>query len=319
MGSGEVFVRPRLLALPAAIVNTVEDVLDMRIVREEPAATGFTPAVASRVDGICGGSAFVKAAPRGTPGGDGVRTGAELAAVIGDLGPPLIEYCTVEGWAVAIYEVIEGYALADWDTSSVAAMTKLSFTLRERLDPSPLSDMESYAEVFSPQLGTWSALAAADHPSADSVAHIVDRPLPYGLDVVELAALERSWPEVLESGATALQHGDIRRDNVMREPSGRLRLVDWTHRWLSPGWVDLVRVGPDIAACGHDPETFLLSSAWSEAPRHNVNVVLAGLAGRAWRDGSLPPLIGAPHLRSMQREQGEASLHWLAARLGRVR
>lgn len=309
------FSRPRLMSSPEAVIAAVADILGSSIVRELPAQAGFTMAVASWVESAQGRSVFVKAAPLDSAAGAGVRVGAELASVVGDLGPPLIGYSAVDGWAVAVYEVIDGHSLTEWDASSVRAMEKLSTTMRERLDPSPVSATELYADAFAPLLGTWSALASPDHPAAHTVAHVAGVPLPYGLDLTELAELENQWFDVLAPAATALQHGDLRRDNVVREPSGRLWLVDWTHLWLSPGWVDMVRVAPDIAARGHDPERFLRASAWNDAPPESVNVVLAGLAGRAWRDGHLPPFHGIPHLREMQREQGEMTMSWLASRL----
>ncbi|GEA86524.1 hypothetical protein [Cellulomonas cellasea] len=129
-----------------------------------------------------------------------------------------------------------------------------------------------------------------------------------------LAGLESRWLTTLGPGS-ALHHGDLRRDNVLREPGGRLRVVDWTHLWTSPGWLDLVRLGADVAACGHDPERLLRRSCWADAPGDAVDVVLAGLAGRAWREGHLPELPGVPGLRRMQREQGLHGLRWLEARL----
>lgn len=97
--------------------------------------------------------------------------------------------------------------------------------------------------------------------------------LPNGLDVPQLAGLEDRWFDVLAAG-TALQHGDLRADNVVREPGGRLRLVDWTHRWTVPGWADLVRLGPDLLANGgHDPQAFVLRErafARVTAPAHTI-------------------------------------------------
>lgn len=157
--------------------------------------------------------------------------------------------------------MIEGSALTSWDEESVAELAEVSRTLRARLDPSPVGETEFYADAFAPLLGTWQALSLQEHPQAHMVAHIVDRPLPYGLDVALLATLETRWFEALAAGATALQHGDLRRDNVIRDFSGRLWIVDWTHRWTAPGWVDMVRVAPDIAASGDDPEQFFRSTA----------------------------------------------------------
>jgi hypothetical protein len=52
--------------------------------------------------------------------------------------------------------------------------------------------------------------------------------LPVDVPVSVLAGLESHWSWALAAD-TALHHGDLRRDNVMRQPDGRLRIVDWTH------------------------------------------------------------------------------------------
>jgi len=116
-------------------------------------------------------------------------------------------------------------------------------------------------------------------------------------------------------GGGALHHGDLRRDNFVRLRDGRLSIVDWTHLWHAPGWMDLVRLLPDLAACGHDPQRLLARSCWADAPTDGVDVALAGLAGRAWREGHLPEVPELPGLRRMQREQGLHLLKWLGSRL----
>jgi hypothetical protein len=214
---------------------------------------------------------------------------------------------------VAVYERLPGAAVEKWQTDDLKHLAELSRKMRERLDPSPVSHTEPYANAFEPLLGTWSALAAADSPQARSVVHVGDLEVPYGLHIETLAELEADWFPALHSG-TAPQHGDIRRDNVMREPSGRLRLVDWTHRWTAPGWADWVRLVPDLAADGHDAQSAFHQLAWADADEHGMNVMLAGLAGRAWRDGHLEAAPGLPQLRPMQLLQGDMTLRWLAQR-----
>lgn len=299
-----------------ALVEAVEDLVSDRVVGEQPAAASFTLSVASTVHLADSGPVFVKAGEVDSAIGDAVTTGAELAPLVSELGPPLVGHRVVEGWSVAVYDYIVGAAIEVWDEDSAHAMAQLTYRLRERVDPSPIADTTPYAHEFAPLLGCWKALEDPDHPDRHGVEHVAALTLPYGLDVQMLADLERHWFEALGAGS-ALQHGDLRADNVVREPSGRLWLVDWTHKWTAPGWSDLVRLGPDMAAHGGiDPESFLSSSAWSDAPREGVDVMLAGLAGRCWRDGHLPDEPGLPHLRPMQLGQGDATLRWLARRLG---
>jgi hypothetical protein len=310
----DAFSRPRLLrAAPPSVVEYVGDILRGRPAVERPAADGFTQSVASVVSTAEGTEAFVKAGRNDDPAGAAVRIGAELAGTVGDLGPPLLSWAERDGWFVAIYELLPGAAVEEWRTDDFEPLAELACKMRERFDPSPVSPTEPYANAFEPLLGTWSALAAAESPKARSVDHVRDLQLPYGLRIETLAALEADWFPALQFG-TALQHGDIRRDNVMREPSGRLRLVDWTHRWTAPGWADWVRLVPDLAVDGHDGPSAFRQLAWADADEHAVNVMLAGLAGRAWRDGHREAVPGLPQLRPMQLRQGDMTLRWLAQR-----
>ncbi|GIE83230.1 hypothetical protein Aph02nite_91800 [Actinoplanes philippinensis] len=267
---------------------------------EQAAAAGFTPSIASIVMGRSGVRLFVKAAPVGNGLGEAVEAGAVLADAVGDLGPRLVGAATCGGWRVAAYHVVDGVTIESWSAADVDEFLRIVDRMRERLEPCPVEGVRPYAHDFVPLLGDWATLG-------------VTRPPPISAPVARLAELEARWTAVLSPGV-ALHHGDLRRDNVIREPGGRLRIVDWTHLWTAPGWLDLVRVLPDLASCGHDPESVLRRSCWRDTPADDVNVALAGLAGRAWRDCVLP---GEPRLRTMQREQAEQLLSWLDARLRR--
>ncbi|GAA4606565.1 hypothetical protein BJY16_005895 [Actinoplanes octamycinicus] len=317
--------RPRLADAPESVRAAVSDLLGGPIRGERPAQAGFTHAVASVVTGDGGSRLFVKAAPVGDGLGEAVAAGVVLAEVVGDLGPRLLGHVAVGGWRVAAYEVVEGSAVTSWTAADLAALLPVVDRMRKVMEPCPIAGTSPYAEAFLPMLGAWQALDRAGTPgrggstvrpfdpggsAATRVDHVRGRSLPVDVPIAVLAELESRWLDVLGDGA-ALHHGDLRRDNVIREPGGRLRIVDWTHLWTAPGWLDLVRLAPDVAACGHDPEQLLRRSAWADAPDDQVNVALAGLAGRAWRDGHLPEV---PGLRRMQREQGRHLLRWLSRR-----
>lgn len=308
------YSRPRLLeSAPAALSDFVRETVASRFLHEQPATDGFTPSVASIVIADDDRQFFVKAGPKADAGGEGVRAGAELADVVTDLGPALISWAERDGWYVAVYECLAGTVVDEWRIADIEELAALSITMREQFDPCPLGNTVPFADVFAPLLGAWSALIDADGPAEESIEHVRGRELPYGLRIETLAELETDWFAALRGG-TSLQHGDIRRDNVIREPSGRLRLVDWTHRWTAPYWADWVRLVPDIAASGLDPEQMLLRIAGPETPKHEVNVMLAGLAGRCWRDSHLPAVTGLPQLRPLQSLQADMTLRWLAQR-----
>lgn len=84
------------------MIEHVRAVLRSPIVGEEPAAAGFTESVASVMTAASGTRVFVKAGSDGDGTGDAVRAGAELAGVIGDLGPPLLSSIESEGWVAAV-------------------------------------------------------------------------------------------------------------------------------------------------------------------------------------------------------------------------
>ncbi|WP_308201211.1 phosphotransferase [Paractinoplanes maris] len=288
--------RPLLSEAPEAVGDAVSALLGTAIHSEHPADAGFTPSIASMVTGAGARRLFVKAAPVGEGLGEAVEAGVVLAGAVGDLGPRLAGSAAVGAWRVAVYEVIEGETVRRWEPTDLPELHRLADRLRAATDPCPIGGTSPYADAFRPLLGAWDAPERL-------------RPLPVNLRAAELADLERRWSAVLRPGS-ALHHGDLRRDNVIRQPDGRLRIVDWTHQWTAPGWMDVVRLAPDVAACGHDPAA-LLRATWPDAPADHVDVALSGLAGRAWRDGHLP---GDPRLRHMQREQATHLLRWLESR-----
>ncbi|MGD8151446.1 hypothetical protein [Ornithinimicrobium sp. Y1694] len=197
-------------------MTAVEHLTYDRLLDEQPAAAGFTMSIASTVKLARAGTVFVKAGQVGTAAGDAVTTGAQLAPVIGDLGPPLVGHLIVEGWSVAVYDFIAGTALGRWDESAVLEMAEISFRLRERVDPSPITDTTPYAQEFAPLLGCWEALEDPNHPDRRSVEHIVGLDLPNGFEVSALAELERRWFEATRPGARTATRGPAGRQRGAR-------------------------------------------------------------------------------------------------------
>jgi len=325
--------RPLLGDAPTEVREAVEDLLGSPVAGEQPAAGGFTASIASTVTGAHGSRLFIKAAPIGDGTGEAVAAGITLAKAAGDLGASLVGSASVGAWRIAAYEVLQGEAVQHWTAEDIPRLLHLVERLREHTVPCPPLPTTPYADAFTPLLGTWAALLSASRGErapgkpdteqaapgggpavAPAVEHLTHRRLPVDVPLEQLADLESKWLETLSPGE-ALHHGDLRRDNVIREPSGRLRIVDWTHLWTAPAWLDLVRLLPDLAASGHDPQTLLGASCYAQAPPADVNVALAGWAGRAWREGHLPEVTNLPGLRSMQREQGLHTLRWLQERL----
>ena len=164
-------VRPRLSEAPGEIRAAVENVLGEPVRFETPATAGFTPSMASTVTGSSGRTVFVKAAPNDGDLGSYIRTGVQLAPLIGDLAPRLLAATEIEGWVVAVYEHVPGDALEEWDEPAVAAMLDVLGVIRERLSGPPLPGAIRYADAFAPLLGAWRSLARRSVNGGASAGH----------------------------------------------------------------------------------------------------------------------------------------------------
>ena len=58
----------------------------------------------------------------------------------------------------------------------------------------------------------------------------------------DLVALESHWSDAVRGDA--LVHLDVRSDNILVEPTGRVVLVDWPHACIGARWLDLLRDDP---------------------------------------------------------------------------
>jgi hypothetical protein len=237
---------------PEAVREMVAGLLGEPIVGERAAEAGFTPSIDSVVSGRSGTRLFIKAAPVGDGLGEAVATGAVPADAIGEPGPRLVRAVSSGEWRVAAYEVVDGATVDTWTPADVEEL-RVVVRMWERLEPCPVGGVWPYVRDVVPPLG-------------DGVTLGKRRPPPISAPMARLAEMEARWTAVIGPGV-ALHHGDLRRDNVIREPGGKLRLVDWTHVWTAPGWMDLVRLLPDLALSGHDPDAVLRRSWWRDATR----------------------------------------------------
>lgn len=305
-------MRPRLLDAPEDVVVTLAERLGSPVVRERSALEGFSQSVASWLLLQDGREIFAKAAPAYPAwGADPIRNGVVLADVTGDLGPRLLCAWEGDGWVVAVYEVLEGEALTRWERSDLPHLQAAVATLARCGTGRSVPGTEPFSEAIGPRIGAWQSLAVGTR--SGRVSHLARVERWPGPETTTLAELEEGWHDALRGDA--LLHGDLRCDNFVREAGGRLRVVDWTHRWTGPGWVDLITLGPDLGRSGLDPQEVLTSSVWAGAPSGAVDVLLAGLAGYWFDAGHRPDLPHAPGLRPLQRAQGRAALEWLQRRL----
>lgn len=143
---------------------------------------------------------------------------------------------------------------------------------------------------------------------------VLDPWVPAHLD--RLATLEEGWEQA--AAGNTLLHGDLRDDNLLLTPDGRVVVVDWPHAAVGAAWCDLLMMLPSAAAGGTvDPE-----AVWSRfAPARGVDpaavdAVVAALTGYFLLRSTLPAPRNVEGVREFQAVQGRAGLAWLGRRLG---
>lgn len=108
------------------------------------------------------------------------------------------------------------------------------------------------------------------------------------------------------TGGATLAHCDIRADNLLVRPDGRVIVVDWPWGSLGPAWLDTVLLAINVLVHGGEASRLLTSVDPAAA-----TCVITGVAGYFhWRSRQPPP-PGLPTVRTFQRFQGDALVPWL--------
>ncbi|MBL7260391.1 phosphotransferase [Paractinoplanes lichenicola] len=290
--------------LPTGVRQRIEGIVGGPVVAAVSQTGGFSPGTADRVVTADGRRAFVKAV---TPAlnersAELAREEARISAALPEHAPtPRVLGSFDDGdWVVLVLEDVEGVPpRTPWVESEIDAAVAALAELADALTPAPLP-VPAVTDHLAEGFGGWRRLAA--DPPADldpwAAAH-----LPALIAAAEhgLAAL---------SDGDTLAHCDIRADNILVRPDGRLVIVDWPWAATAPPWLDRVLLALNIIVHGGDPERVI-----ADLDRRNVVGVMAGFAG-FFRDISrLPPPPSLPSVRSFQRWQADELLPWLRRHL----
>ena len=321
--------RPTWDDLPAAVRAEVERRLEQPVLGGESQGAGFTNGLASRLRLADGSRVFVKAVavdthpmvadsyrqelavvpalPAAVPA-TRLRWHAEIDAGTdgdGDGG-------TGGSWLVLAFEDVPGRPpRRPWQLAELRAVLDVLPAVAAALTPPPAG---------LPSLPTIGA-SAADFRHWQELARTTDArpgaaPDDGPVPVAELAALEACWVEA-GSGDTAV-HYDLRDDNVLLADDGRILVCDWN--WLTVGapWLDLVGLLVSVHGDGLDADAELARSPLTrDVPALAIDAYLAALAGFFTAAARQPRLEGSPWLRVHQAWYRDATLGWLARRLGR--
>ncbi|KUG51443.1 hypothetical protein AVL62_08805 [Serinicoccus chungangensis] len=298
-------VRLRWAELPTVVHDWAAHVLGGPVVEAVSQPGGFSPGSADRVRTGGGGRAFVKAVgPHPNPDSPGLhrREAAVLAGLAADgldVAPALLGVLDEEGWVAVMTEVVDGrHPHAPWATDELAAALDALGEVAQH--PAPRSWPELPTELAEP-FGCWARVV--EDPPPDLDPWLAPRlPELHDLSLRILARLS----------GDAVVHTDVRADNLLVEPGGRVRVVDWP--WASRGaaWFDATSLLVDVRAVGDvDLPRHLPALQALGATREDVLGVVAGLGGYLLDAARRPAAPGLPTLRPFQRSRGEAAVRLL--------
>ena len=291
--------------LPAPVRARVEQIIGGgAVVAADSQPGGFSPGTADRVRTDSGRRAFVKAvAPVINPvsaemARREIRITADMPA--GAPVPRMLGGFDDGEWVVLVVEDIDGvHPRTPWVEPEIDAAVTALRELAEAVTPPPAGAPRA-GEQFAEDFAGWEGVAA--DPPADLDAWERDR-LP------DLRAASARVAAALHTGDT-FGHYDIRADNMLVRPDGRVVIVDWPWASVGPAWFDTACLAADIVVHGGDPERVIAG-----LDRRIVTDLFAGLMGMYRHHGRLPPPPGIPTVREFQRWQVERLRPWVRAEL----
>lgn len=296
--------------LPRALQTAIESMVGARVVASASGTGGYSPSLASRCDLDDGRRVFAKAVSAEqnpeTPGM--LRREIDVTRRLpSDVAAPSLLHSFEDGeWVVAVFEHVDGRApVLPWRDDELRAVCAAAMRLGEICLADDLRALLPPAQDrLAPLFDNWETLAASPPRALDpwAAAH---------LDV--LVALESGWRDAV--AGDSLLHNDVRSDNTLIEPSGRVVFVDWAHACLGASWVDLVCMIPSAVLEGGRPED-VLRCAGDSVDDAAVDTMLAAILGYFVERSARPDPPGLPTVRAFQRAQGEVTLRWLRTRLG---
>jgi len=311
--------RPGWADLPAAVRGAVEQQVGQRVVAAESQGAGFTNGLASRLTLADGSRVFVKAVEVAEHPMVAASYRQELAVVTAlpsavpatrllwstevlvAVPPTGDDPAAAASWLVLAFEDVAGRApRRPWRLAELRAVLDVLPGLAAALTPPPagLPDLPTVASI-SADFRYWQRAEPPDVPV----------PVP----LAELAALEAEW--VAATAGDTAGHFDLRDDNLLITPDGRVLVCDWN--WLTVGapWLDLVGLLVSVHGDGLDADAELARSPLTrDVPARAIDAYLAGLAGYFTEAAARPAVSGSPWLRVHQAWYRDATLGWLAHR-----
>ncbi|MEU8814634.1 aminoglycoside phosphotransferase family protein [Actinoplanes sp. NPDC048796] len=293
------------LELPETVRTRIE-----RIIGGGPVVTavsqpgGFSPGSADRVVTESGRRAFVKAV---TPAVNArsaelARDEMRITAMLPERvpAPRLIDGFDDGDWVVLVLEDVAGtHPRTPWVASEIDAAVTALAELDQALTPAP-AGLKNAGDLFAEDFAGWDRVAADPPAGLD----------PWESDhLPELRAAAERTVARLRTGDT-VAHCDIRADNMIVRPDGRVIIVDWPWAAVAPRWWNRVDLAANVWVHGGDPERVI-----EGIDRRIVTDAFAALAGMFRDVCRQPPPPGIPTVRAFQRWQADELQRWLKAEM----
>ncbi|TQL67695.1 hypothetical protein FB381_1577 [Nocardioides albertanoniae] len=270
------------------------------VVDAESQAAGYTPGFASVLTCRDGSTHFVKAASAKAQRASATvfrEEAAKLKKLAGWIPAPKLEWFDDGEWVVMAFEHVEARLPArPWTPEDLETVSGALIDAAGQLTPAPGIGWPTFAEEYAAYPELWERTVG--YPDAERAA--------------EIAA---GFAE--HTAGETLLHLDVRDDTIRIRPDGSVLLVEWTWPVVGAEWIDslMLLVGP--RGDGLDVESLLSAHPLlSQAAPEAIDSVLALFAGYFLAAAEQPLKTTSPHLRRMQRWQGEVCLDWLSERRG---
>jgi aminoglycoside phosphotransferase (APT) family kinase protein len=295
--------RLRWHELPEHVRAGIEGALGSSVIYAETRRGGYGPSLASVCGLADGRRVFVKAvAPAQNPDSPAMmRREAEINRCLPAAAPaPALLHVLDDGeWIALVFEHVDGrLPVTPWDPRELERVMSATLALGELVPRAPLGTVAGYyGSVF---VG-W-RLLAAEEPDAVTDPWCRAR-------LAELAAAEAGWEDA--TAGDRLLHGDVRSDNVLLTPDGRVVFVDWTSTCTGTGWFDALAMLPAVELEGGGPPEHVMELVGLDLDAGEFLPLVAAMAGYFAERGRLPDPPGLPTVRAFQRAQGEITTAWL--------
>ena len=270
---------------------------------------GYSPGAAVRVRTANGRRAFVKALSedRHSPSLALYRNEAEVMPHLPeDLPVPrLLDVYDDGSWVALVYEDIEGrHPEIPWSSADMDRVAGAISDLGSALDPSPWTAARRFEVVNAGVMAAWRAFS--DSPPGDLDAVVIRMLDRLAAEAVDLAEVVRG---------EALMHNDIRSDNILLTPGGRVVFTDWGMPCRGSVWQDLMMFAFPAAAEGADPDLLVRTHPLTrDVAKANIDIVVAAgyAAYRMLAERPVDPSV--PDGNSYHVACAKASLRWLERR-----